>query len=57
MKDEAVLPGPVNVVQLVLDVLVDHHQLNHVPLHLQHNILEMRIIWLIVLDSCLLIVI
>ena len=40
MKDEAVLPGPVDVVELVLDVLVHHHQLEHVPLHLEHNILE-----------------
>ena len=39
MKDEAVLPGPVDVVELVLDVLVNHHQLEHVPLHLEHNIL------------------
>ena len=39
MEHEAVLPGPVDVVELVLDVLIDHHQLYHVTLHLEHDIL------------------
>ena len=40
VEHEAVLPGPVDVVELVLDVLVNHHQLDHVPLHLEYDFLE-----------------
>ena len=44
VEDQTVLPRPVDVVELVLDVLVDHHQLDHLALHLQHNLLMKQII-------------